>query len=74
VQHNGAWLTISYTAGDGNDIVLSTVFGAPQSSRPGGYAIPTLSEWGTLLLGTLLAAGGMLRLLRRQHGGRSARK
>jgi Extended Signal Peptide of Type V secretion system/IPTL-CTERM motif len=68
IQYNGATLTISYVDGDGNDIVLRTTTAAPLPT------IPTLSEWGTMLLGTLLAGYGMLGLRRRQHGGRSARQ
>ena len=43
----GAVLRINYNAGDGNDVVLTTI---------GSASVPTMSEWLTILLGLMMAA------------------
>jgi hypothetical protein len=58
VTFNGVQLRISYVGGTGNDITLTAfAAGAPA-------AIPTLSEWGMLLVAIALLGAGMRRLYR----------
>ncbi len=52
VLFNGVRLRISYVGGTGNDVTLATFSEAP---------VPTLSEWGLILLASILAGIGMLR-------------
>ena len=59
VTLNGVTLVISYVGGTGNDVVLTAQAAAVVAP------IPTLSQWGVILLAMLLAAVGMVAARRR---------
>jgi autotransporter-associated beta strand protein len=59
ITFNGVTLVISYIGGTGNDVVLTAQAAAVAAP------IPTLSQWGVILLAMLLAAAGMTAARRR---------
>ena len=59
---NGSTLRITYAGGTGNDVVLVTTAAAAPASAPG---VPTLSEWGLLILALLTGGIGMVAASRR---------
>lgn len=64
---NGVTLYVDYQGGDGNDLTVSTTpLPAPVSAAPA--AIPTLTEWGMVLLSGLLGLVAA-RTTRRRIGG-----
>lgn len=62
IAFNGENFSISYVGGDGNDVVLS--YTTASVTTPTG--IPTLSEWGLIILGLLLMIFGVLYQLQPQ--------
>ncbi|MFK7907428.1 MAG: IPTL-CTERM sorting domain-containing protein [Chitinophagales bacterium] len=52
---------MSYAGGDGNDVTLS--YSAIQIAGNNGGDVPTLSQWGLIILALLLMTLGTLHLL-----------
>lgn len=64
---NGVTLYVDYQGGDGNDLAISTTpLAAPTPAAPA--AIPTLTEWGMILLSGLLGLGAARTMRRRIQG------
>ena len=61
VTFNGVPLRISYVGGTGNDVTLTALAAATPAATA---QIPTLSEWGLILLTLLLIVTGSMRLRR----------
>ena len=55
VNFNGAPMRITYVGGTGNDVVLTAL-----AAGTGVAEIPTLSEWGLLILALLMGGAGMV--------------
>lgn len=65
---NGVTFYLDYQGGDGNDVVLSTVAVAAGAGSPGGVeAIPTLSEWGRIILSLAVSWLSLSTWRRRGH-------
>ncbi len=62
-------LAVTSSAASGAADALTATAGFPLVFPPALVGIPTLSEWGLILLGLLLAAGGILLLQKRGLGG-----
>jgi len=56
ITFNGVPLRISYVGGTGNDVTLTSL-----AVNPDTHQVPTLSEWGFMILTMLVMAIGMLR-------------